>query len=68
MITVRFFLKNGTALPDVQCRDVNFKYSNLTGEVISYEIHGAFDTRPLYIDCKEIAAIYVMRKEGTDNG
>jgi hypothetical protein len=63
VITVRFYLRNGTALPDVQCRDIDFTYSIATDKIESYKIHGAFGTMPLYIDCNEIASIYVMHEE-----
>ncbi len=68
MITVRIFLRNGTVLPDIKCREFTLGRSNITGGITSYNIKGIEGPKPLHIDCNEIVAVYTMHRDEVDHG
>ena len=63
MTTIRIFLRNGTALPDIKCEDFTLTRSTVTGGITSYKFKGTEQPVPLHIDCNEIVAVYTMHRD-----
>lgn len=57
---IRFYLKNGLVLPDLECDNFNASYNKTTGELIKYSYEGAVCPRPLFVDISDISAIVIM--------
>ena len=56
---IRFYLKNGSILPDLECDDFNASYNKTTGELAKYSYEGAAGPRPLYVDISDSSAIVI---------
>lgn len=54
---IRFFMKNGTVSPDLECAEFRIQ-KDVNGRIIGWTAEDCDNPRPMYIDWEEVLMVW----------
>lgn len=66
-ISLRFILKNGSEFT-VKCSEYTIERTRATNKVVSYEMKGITENKPIFLDLSEVVAVIRLVQDEQEGG